>query len=77
MEKQEILEHIDAVVANHIKEENQRYDELKKDIEELNKSVQSLLEMWNQAKGVIFFLKWVVGVGGSVAAFVAFFKGAK
>ncbi len=57
------------------------YEELKKEVEdlkgsvkELKESVDSLLLLWQQAKGVVAFVKYTSYVVGAVAGTWIFFK---
>ena len=45
-------------------------------IEELNTSIKGLVSVWEQAQGILTFVKWLFGISGSVVAIIAFFKGA-
>ena len=64
----------DLVLKQHAEEEIQRYEDLKKDIKELKDTVNGLVDTWNQAKGVLSFIKWVIGISGSLTAFFIFIK---
>ena len=46
-------------------------------IEELNTSIKGLVSVWEQAQGILTFIKWLFGISGSVVAVIAFFKGMK
>jgi len=46
-------------------------------VEELNTSIRSLLDLWEQTRGVLLFFKWLIGISGSIVAVIAFFKGTK
>lgn len=57
------------------------YEELKKEVEdlkdtvkELKESVDSLLLLWQQAKGVVVFVKYTAYVVGTVAGIWLFIK---
>jgi cellulose biosynthesis protein BcsQ len=49
-------------------------EELKEKVEALTKSVTALLDLWQQAKGIVTFMKWVSAIGGGVVAFFVFIK---
>ena len=57
----------DALMATKI-------DEMSIQIQTLTKQVESLITAWNQTKGVVSFVKWIVGISGSVGAFILFVK---
>lgn len=62
------------MLEDHTKADIERYDDLKKDIADLKIAVESLIATWNQAKGVLSFLKWIVGGLGGLTAFILFIK---
>lgn len=64
----------ETLLEEHTRADIERYDDLKKDIADLKIAVESLIATWNQAKGVITFVKWIVGISGSVGAFILFVK---
>jgi hypothetical protein len=64
----------DLVLQQHTVEEIERYEDLKRDIKALQDTVESLVEAWNQARGAISLIKWIVGISGSLAAFILFIK---
>jgi len=64
----------DLQLQQHTDEELIRYDDLKKEIKELREDVRDLIYAWNQAKGVLTFVKWLLGVAGSISVFIIFIK---
>ena len=70
----EIKKEIDDLLSNHIMEENQKFEQLFKDIAELKKEMAAFTEAWQQARGVITFIKWMVSIAGGVTAFLLFIK---
>lgn len=71
---QDIQQIVEQAIDRHSKEEANKYLELKDDIKELKSSVDDLLTMWNQTKGVLSFLKWFVGACASLGAIFVFFR---
>ena len=65
---------LDLVLKQHTEEEIERYEDLKKDIKELKETVENLVSIWNQAKGAISLIKWIVAISGSLVAFILFIK---
>lgn len=69
----ELREHIgeeqirDASMADKIQNLEDKVDKLSED-------VKTLLEMWQQAKGIITFVKWMAGISGGIVAFIVFIK---
>lgn len=49
-------------------------EDLKSDVKELKGSVDSLLLLWQQAKGVVAFVKYTSYFVGAVASIWLFFK---
>lgn len=70
-------EQVAKMIEDHATLEMERYKHLEDKLTSLQKDMTTMLETWNQAKGVLFFLKWIVGVGGSIVALIAYFKGVK
>jgi len=64
----------DLVLKQHTEEEIARYEDLKREIQELRATVESLVNIWNQARGAISIIKWIAGISGSVGAFILFVK---
>ena len=57
----------DAVMAAKI-------EEMSNQIKTLTDQVELLVNTWNQARGVLSFVKWFVGISGSLTAMILFFK---
>jgi len=70
----EVRRHIDDVLEAHMVEEDRRFVELQQEIKEMRQDIKDLTSAWQQAKGVVSFMKWVAGIGGSVGAWFLFFK---
>lgn len=71
---QDIQQIISQAIDAHSREEAEKYQALKEDIQELKSAVNDLLTMWNQTKGVLSFLKWFVGACASLGAIIVFFR---
>ena len=72
------------IVTTHIEEGISRDTEiflkievLTNKISELNTSITGLVSVWEQAQGILTFVKWLCGISGSVIAVIAFFKGVR
>ena len=65
---------MDDIFVEHIKEENLKFEQLFTDIKELRREMTAFTEAWQQAKGVVTFVKWVVSVAGGVTAFLLFIR---
>ena len=61
-------------LEQHTAEEIERYEELRRDIRELKATVESLVNIWNQARGAITIIKWIAAISGSLGAFILFIK---
>jgi len=70
----EIKKEIDEILALHIQEENLKFEQLFADIKELRREMTAFTEAWQQAKGVVTFVKWVVSIAGGVTAFLLFIR---
>ena len=70
-----VRRHIDAVLERHMEEEDHRFIELQQELKEMRNDLRILTEAWQQARGVVSFMKWVAGIGGSIAAWFILFKG--
>ena len=70
----EIRKELDEILALHIQEENLKFEQLFVDIKELRREMTAFTEAWQQAKGVVTFVKWVVSIAGGVTAFLLFMR---
>ena len=77
----EKIDELSKFLEEHVDEERVRdalmsakIEEMSKQIQILTEQMESLVTSWNQAKGVLSFVKWVVGISGSVGAFILFIK---
>ena len=77
----EKIDELGKFLEDHVDEERVRdvlmsakIEEMSKQIQTLTEQMESLVTSWNQAKGVLSFVKWVVGISGSVGAFILFIK---
>ena len=77
----EKIDELSNFLEEHVDEERVRgalmsakIDEMSEQIKTLTTQMESLVTAWNQAKGVISFVKWVVGISGSAVAFLLFIK---
>lgn len=69
-----IKKEIDVMLQDHIADENIKYAEIKEDIRLLRADMTAFTEAWQQAKGVITFVKWLVSIAGGVTAFLLFIR---
>ena len=70
-----VRRHIDGILERHMKEEDRRFIEMQQELREMRNDLRILTEAWQQAKGVVSFMKWVAGIGGSIGAWFLLFKG--
>lgn len=61
--------------TEHTIEERTRDALMMEKFEVLSNRVETLIDLWSQAKGALTFIKVVVGLAASVAAIVAYFRG--
>lgn len=71
---QDIRQIIEEAIDKHAQTENLKYQEIKNEIKETKEAVNTLLETWNQTKGVLSFIKWFVGACASLGVIFAFFR---
>lgn len=72
--KFEVRRHMDDVLESHMMEEDRRFAELQQEIKEMRQDIKDPTMAWQQAKGVVSFMKWIAGIGGSIGAWFLFFK---
>lgn len=65
---------MDKTLESHIEEEDKRFSELHQEIKDLRQDIKELTIAWQQAKGVVTFVKWIVSIAGGVTAFLLFIK---
>ena len=70
----EIKKELDDLLAIHIQEENLKFEQLFSDIKELRKEMAAFTEAWQQAKGAVTFIKWVISIAGGLTAFLLFIR---
>ena len=44
-------------------------------VKSLNTDIRTLLDLWEQARGMVTLVKWCAAIGGFLITLVAFFKG--
>ena len=69
-----IRRHIDGILERHMEEEDHRFIEMQQELREMRNDLRILTEAWQQAKGVVSFMKWVAGIVGSIGAWFLLFK---
>lgn len=72
--KLEVRRHIDDVLERHREDEDRRFVVLQQEIKEIRQDIKDLTSAWQQAKGVVSFMKWIAGIGGSIGAWFLFFR---
>ena len=70
----EIKKEMEDILATHIQEENLKFEQLFADIKELRKEMTAFTEAWQQAKGVVTFVKCIVSIAGGVTSFLLFIR---
>jgi hypothetical protein len=70
----EIKKEMDEILALHIQEENLKFEQLFTDIKELRREMAAFTEAWQQARGVVTFIKWMVSIAGGITAFLLFIR---
>jgi len=74
MNEPEMRRHIDVILEQHMHEEDARFDALSSEIKELRQDIKDLTAAWQQAKGVLSFVKWILGIAGGLTVFLTYMK---
>ena len=61
-------------LSAHEVAELERYAALETRLENIEKNMEEMLDMWKGAKGVLAFLKWAAAVGSTIAAITIWAK---
>jgi hypothetical protein len=65
---------VDILLQEHMSKEDARAKEMQEDIKQLREDMAAFTAAWNQAKGVITFVKWAASIAGGFGAFFLFIK---
>lgn len=65
---------VEDILKAHIENEDAKFDRLEAQLSEITKTMNAFVEAWQQAKGVITFVKWLASIAGGLTAFVLFIK---
>lgn len=68
------MDKIEVMLDQHIKDEDCKYARITQEIQELRNEIKELTLAWNQAKGVVIFLKWCSVAAGGFVTFFLFMK---
>ena len=74
MNEPEIRRQVDDLLEQHMREEDARFEGLISDIKELKQGIKDSTSAWQQARGVVSFVKWVLGIVGGLTVFLTFMK---
>lgn len=74
MDEPEIRRHINDLLEQHMREEDAKFDGLLTEVKELKQDIKDLTAAWQQAKGVLSFVKWILGIAGGLTVFLTFMK---
>ena len=76
----DIIEHrvsntvVEDLLKKHIAENQERFLRIEEQITQMQQTMQSFIDAWNQAKGVVTFVKYFASIVGSLAALFLFIK---
>jgi len=80
-EDDNLIRQLDVTVTGHIREElirdvkmAEQIKELSDKVDALTTNVELLLSMWQQAKGVVSFIKWMSVIAGGFVTFILYMK---
>lgn len=65
---------VEDILKAHIEDEDAKFTRLEQQLENLTKTMNAFVEAWQQAKGVITFVKWLASIAGGLTAFILFIK---
>lgn len=65
---------MEELLKQHNDENHERFLRIEEQITQMQQTMKSFIDAWNQAKGVITFVKWTASVVGSLAALFLFIK---
>jgi len=71
--KTEMEQHIELDEVIHA-EISKQLNDLRLQVNELSSDVRSLLSLFEQARGVVTFVKWLVALGSALGATILFIK---
>jgi len=70
----EVRKAFDFLLQQHKDDEAEKFALIQKDLSQLRADMKAFTEAWQQARGVVIFIKWAVSIAGGVAAFLLFIK---
>jgi len=71
---EDIRKEFDFLLQQHRDDEAEKFVLIQVDIKQLRQDMTAFTEAWQQARGVVVFIKWMVSIAGGVAAFLLFIK---
>lgn len=70
----EMRREVDSLLKLHMEEESVKFDAIQEDIKQLRVDMKAFTDAWQQAKGVLTFIKWSVSIASCAAALFLFIK---
>ena len=52
----------------------QELEDVKREVSELRTDVRELLNLWEQSRGILNFLKFICALGAAIGGFIVFVK---
>jgi len=74
MNEQDIRREFDFLLQTHREDEAEQFALIQADIKQLRTDMRAFTDAWQQARGVVTFIKWVVSIAGGITAFLLFIK---
>ena len=65
---------VEDLLKNHIAENQEHFLRIEEQITQMQQTMKSFIDAWNQAKGVVTFVKYFASIVGSLAALFLFIK---
>lgn len=70
----DLLDSFEKKLALHTSIEEEKFREISEEIKEVKEQIQELLNLWEQAKGIVTFVKAASWIVSTLAAIWFFFK---
>ena len=70
----EMRREVDFLLQTHMEEESIKFDLIQEDIKQLRSDMKAFTDAWQQAKGVVTFIKWLTSITGGLVAIFLFVK---
>jgi hypothetical protein len=70
----EVRKEFDFLLQTHMEDGAEKFALIQADIKQLRTDMRAFTDAWQQARGVVTFIKWIVSIAGGVTALFLFIK---